>query len=120
MSGMVDRYTPSAAYPRLLIALVACSVPVTLFLFGSVVLINARYTAEAVQGPGGLVLAALFGLVLLSSHVAHVLVRDVADRARDEASSVRDASERAFEGPRRSTSSVDGSTAETESDRLLE
>jgi len=82
MSGIVDRYTPSDPYPRLLLALLASCVPVTLFLFGTAVVINMWETAEALQGVPGLTLAALFVLVLLSSHVAHVLVSDVADCAR--------------------------------------
>jgi len=84
MSGIVDRYTPSDPYPRLLLALLASCVPMTLFLFGTVVVINMWQTEEALQGVPGLTLAALFVLTVLSSHVAHVLVSDVAERARGQ------------------------------------
>jgi hypothetical protein len=85
MAGLVDRYTPADPYPRSLAALVASSVPLTLFLFGTVVTVNMYRTAEVLQGTAGLVLATLFVVTLLSTHVAHVLVRDVAARANGDA-----------------------------------
>jgi hypothetical protein len=103
MSGIVDRYTPSEPYPRLLLALVASSVPLALFLFGTVVVINAWRTAEALRGVPGLTLAALLVLTVLSGHVAHVLVGDVANRARGRRDDASETDEREMTSTDRNT-----------------
>jgi len=81
MAGVVDRFTPSEPYPRVLVAFVLSSVPLTLFLFGSVVVLNSYRVTETIRGVPGLVLLALFVAMMLGTHAAHTLVRDVADRA---------------------------------------
>jgi len=83
MAGIVDRYTPDAPYPRLLVAFAMSSVPLTLFCFGSVVVLNTYRPTETIEGVPGLVLLALFGGLLVGTHAAHALVRDVAERASD-------------------------------------
>jgi uncharacterized membrane protein len=83
MAGIVDRYTPDAPYPRLLVAFALSSVPLTLFCFGTVVLLNTYRPTDTIEGIPGLVLLALFGTLLVGTHAAHALVRDVAERASD-------------------------------------
>lgn len=83
MAGVVDRFTPSDPYPRVLVAFALSSVTLTLFLFGAVVVLNSLRPTETVQGVPGLTLVALFVAMLLGTHAAHTLVRDVADRAAD-------------------------------------
>lgn len=81
MASVVDRYTPAEPFPRMVVALVASSVPLTLFVFGLSVLINRPSPVVAMRGVPGLALAVLFVSMLAGLHVAHVLAGDVARRA---------------------------------------
>lgn len=81
MSGYLDKYTPSAPYPRSLLGLFFASVPQTIFLFALIVGINLSEYNEVLQGVSGLVLLVLFVSFVFSTHVAQTLFRDVAKRA---------------------------------------
>lgn len=79
--GLIDRFTPSDPLARSLFGLFFASVPQAVFLFALVVGINLSEYNEVLQGASMLTISTLFVGFLLSSHVAHVLFRDVADRA---------------------------------------
>lgn len=81
MSGLVDRYTPSEPYPRLVVPITLTTTFLSLFALFALTAINQYGPITDVHVSYLAIPAVLFLAFLASARGTQVAVRDVADRA---------------------------------------